>query len=373
MVVLFWISIFFLLYTYALYPLIMYAWAAASPRRAKKRYQSLPVSVVIIDDGSDNLDERLTNLLEQDYPAELIELIVVTHGSGDEQGTRWPGLTDPRVRIVPSDGQIGDAINVGVQSAANDLVVFANPGQRLNENALAELAAAFADREVGAVVGEVVIPRGQSGENAEGVGPHGEYEKLILQMESEVDSVVGANSSPFALRRQLFKALPGQTTLPDFPILMRVARQGYRVVFVRSIRALEVPSSISQEFARRVRDLAGSLQVLTLEKDLLVPTRNRLFFQMVSHRLARLLTPYLLVTALVSNVFLGGAFYKSTLVLQLLFYASALLRFTPLVTAPAGGLIRVAWTFTVHNIAAVLGLWVFLNDQGKTLWNRVRS
>ena len=368
MVVLFWASIALLAYTYLLYPLIMVLWSSAAPNRIRKRYHRVPVSVVIPHVGRrGGLTERLANLLDQDYPAEFVEIIVVAEGPADQTIERTRKMSDPRIRVIESSAGVGEvaAINLGIEQAQNDIIILTDHTRRLAENALAELVAVFEDTSVGAAVGEVIVQRGPRSKNGVGIDPHGEYEKLISQMESEVDSVVGADGAVIAVRRQLFKALPEHVILPDLPILVRVVQQGFRAVFVRSVRAIDSSTSVVEDFAGRVRTLAGHFQVFALDKTLLNPVANRLFFQMVSHRLARLFTPYLLVTAIVSNIFLDAPFFKFTLVLQLLFYASALLRFTPLATSAIGGLIGVAWTFTVHNAAAVIALGVFLNRSGR--------
>jgi hypothetical protein len=119
-----------------------------------------------------------------------------------------------------------------------------------------------------------------------------------------------------------------------------------------------------------VRTLAGNFQALELERRLLNPFKNRVFFQMVSHKLTRLMAPYFLVTALATNLFLEGPFFKLTLVLQVAFYLALFLRFTPLVATRLGGPIRVAWTFVVLNAAAVGGLCVFLSRKEKGVWKK---
>ena len=131
--------------------------------------------------------------------------------------------------------------------------------------------------------------------------------------------------------------------------------------------------SSSREFARKVRTLAGNFQALAFEKSLLNPAKNRIFFQLVSHKITRLFAPYFMITALVTNLFLGGPFFQVILACQLLYYSLVLLRFTPLVTVRLGGLVRVAWTFAVLNAAAVVGLWVFLTGRDRMVWKKSRS
>jgi len=372
MTAIFWISLIFLVYVYGLYPLAMYVWANVFPRRVRKRYHNRPLSVVLVAGQASVTRESLTNLLDQDYPSHLVEVIVVADGAGDNVASTIKGMNEPRIRILHSRESMGRAwaINTGVQDASNDIVIIVTAGHSLSENALAELTAVFEDRNVGAVTGELVTTGG--GSETVAIGPHREYENFILHMESGVDSVFGANGSIYAIRKQLFTPMPTETVLDDFVLLTRVVHKGFRAVFARSVRVSAPPSSrdSSQEFASAVRALAGNLQALAMDRNILHPARNRLFFQMVSHRFTRLLAPYFLIATLVSNLFVEGVFFKATLAAQFLFYASVLLRFTPLIATPLGGFIRTVWAFTVLNIAAVMGLWTFLIAKNNVAWNR---
>jgi cellulose synthase/poly-beta-1,6-N-acetylglucosamine synthase-like glycosyltransferase len=377
MLVLFWISVSFLAYTYIVYPFIICAWGAGFPRRVRKRYEGLPVSVVVAARNEQrNIEDRVHNLLAQDYPADLIEVIIVSDGSTDRTAELALEIGDPRVRVIETGEPVGKAwaLNLGVANASNHIVVFADARQRFSENAIAEMVALFHDEQVGAVTGELVIRKNGESDVSEGVGLYWAYEKLIRRMESRADSVVGSTGCIYAIRRHLFVELPANTLLDDVLVPMRIVLAGYRVVFSRAAKAFDWASTnTSQEFARKVRTLAGNFQAFSFEKSLLNPFRNRIFFQMISHKVTRLLAPYFVLLALVSNLFLTGLFFKVTILLQALFYLTVLLRFTPLTTAPFGGIIRVAWTFVVLNAAAVAGLWVFISGRDQTAWKNTHT
>ena len=57
--------------------------------------------------------------------------------------------------------------------------------------------------------------------------------------------------------------------------------------------------------------------------ELLVPWRNPIFVQMVSHKLGRLVVPYCLVALFVSNLFLRDGLYRIVMALQVIWYALA--------------------------------------------------
>jgi biofilm PGA synthesis N-glycosyltransferase PgaC len=372
--VLFFISVSFIAYTYLVYPLIMYFWGTFARRSIDKQYTAVPLSVVLAARNEEGkIRDRLANLLEQDYPPELVEIIVVSDGSTDGTAAAASAFPDDRIRVIEMETAAGKAaaINAGVAAATNAIIVFADARQLFSPNAFAELTSLLHDSAVGAVSGELVLASRRDSELSDGVGFYWRYEKMIRRKESDVDSVVGASGSIYAIRRELFTPLPARTILDDFLTPMRIVLKGYRVVFTRDARAYDrVSGSASREFSRKVRTLAGNFQSFRLEKGLLNPLKNRIFFQTVSHKLTRLIAPYFCLLALLSTAMLPGVIFRALLAAQLVFYASILLRFTSLERTPAGGFIRIAWTFVLLNAAAVAGMWMFVTGRERDVWKK---
>ncbi|MDH3198382.1 MAG: glycosyltransferase, partial [Candidatus Krumholzibacteria bacterium] len=309
----------------------------------------------------------------QEYPGELVEIIVVSDGSTDRTAQVVRELGDDGVILVETPGAVGkaEALNLGVARASNDVIVFADARQRFEPNVIAELVAMLADQRVGAVSGELVIERGVGSEVGDGVGLYWSYEKLIRRMESNVYSTVGATGSIYAVRKGLYAPLERHALLDDFLVPMRIVLQGYRVLFVRSARAHDLASAtVSQEFARKVRTLAGNFQAMALEPRLLNPAANRVFFQFVSHKLARLVVPYAFALALVASALAGGWFYGAMFWVQVMVFAAGFLNHTRMRQGFLGRLLRLSWTFTVLNAAAVVGLWVYATGRERTVWKK---
>jgi biofilm PGA synthesis N-glycosyltransferase PgaC len=106
------------------------------------------------------------------------------------------------------------------------------------------------------------------------------------------------------------------------------------------------------ESRRKVRTLAGNVQILWLEPRLLQPFKNPVWLQYLSHKVGRLVVPYFLVLLLVVSAVLAPRhwFYEFALMAQLAFYALALWG-----TLLADRVARLAWTFVVLNYSAVAG------------------
>ena len=331
----FWASILFVLYVYAGYPLLLAIWAGirSRPIAARLTRESAPtVSVVIAArNEGERLAGRIANLLEAEYPSE-IEIIVVSDGSMDQTASVLAPFAG-RIRYIerPRGGK-PLALNAGVAAAHGDIVVFADARQRFAPNALTALASNFNDPAVGGVTGELVLDcevdsRAVDSEIAEGVGLYWAYEKWLRRKESQIWSTLGATGAIYAIRRALWRPLPAETLLDDVLTPMRIVLDGKRVVFDDRAQAFDrVAPSGADESRRKTRTLAGNYQILALEPRLVIPFINPVWVQYLSHKVGRLIVPWCLTIALITNIALAFQRWPYTLALlvQLCFYGLAL-------------------------------------------------
>ncbi|HKP14325.1 MAG TPA: glycosyltransferase family 2 protein, partial [Blastocatellia bacterium] len=324
---LFWFSVTAIIYTYLGYPLAVWALARCRRRAVRKAAVTPSVSVVIAcHNEARNIEARLRNLLACDYPQDRLEIIVVSDGSADMTADIARRFAPDRVRVFAYERQRGKAValNVGVEMAAGEVVVFADARQRFERGAIRQLVANFADPTVGAASGELLLA-GSAGVG-ESVGLYWKYEKWIRKNESRFDSVVGATGAIYAIRKRLWRPLPPTTILDDVYTPMRIAMSGHRVVFEEQARAYDqAATSARREFARKVRTLMGNYQLCQLMPRLLVPT-SALLLQFYSHKLLRLVAPLFFLLLFAVNVAIlnsHGAtwFYGATLAAQAIFYA----------------------------------------------------
>jgi hypothetical protein len=111
--------------------------------------------------------------------------------------------------------------------------------------------------------------------------------------------------------------------------------------------------------------LTGNYQLLRLAPWLLSPA-NPLLFRFVSHKLLRLLVPFLLLLMLIASAMAGGSFYRTIFCLQVIFYVAAV--FGTLIPSvkqfkPVG----IASTFVMLNAAAALAFYNFAAGR-KKVW-----
>jgi cellulose synthase/poly-beta-1,6-N-acetylglucosamine synthase-like glycosyltransferase len=272
------------------------------------------------------IEARLANLLSSDYPKDRLDILLGLDGCTDDTADCARAQGAAAVSVIEFDARRGkpSILNALVPLSTGEVVVFGDARQRYSTKAIGALVAPFSDPSVGAVTGDLLLTEGDGRPLERGLGLYWRCEKSIRRNESRVGSVVGVTGAIYAIRRELFEALPPDTILDDVLVPMRIARRGYRVVFEPRARAYDgAPSSLSGEFARKVRTISGNFQLFARETWLLGPG-NPLLLQTVSHKALRLLTPALLLLAFVSNLFLlDRPLFQLLLLAQFAFYLVA--------------------------------------------------
>ena len=365
--VVFFSFLFIVFHTYVGYPLLLTIWAMTRRRPLIRRYCTPPVTIVIAAWNEErHIAARIENCLQQVYPHERLEIIVVSDGSTDETSSIVRSFAARGVCLVELETRMGKAValNVGVAAAHGEIVVFADARQSFSTTAVRELVANFSDPSVGAVSGELILESTTAGPTAEGVGLYWTIEKWIRQKEASIDSIVGATGAIYAIRRHLFEALPPGTILDDLLTPMRIVMRGFRIVFEgRALAFDRVSHDYSSEFKRKVRTLAGNYQAISLCPGLIKPWTNRLYLQFMSHKVCRLMAPGALVGLLVTNLAHLGGWYTVFMVVQTACYAMALAGWGLSRMGVRERLTGAAFTFCLLNYAAVMGAIQFLKAE----------
>jgi biofilm PGA synthesis N-glycosyltransferase PgaC len=316
------------------------------------------------------LPAKLQNLAHIEYPADRLEIVVVSDGSTDASNEILAARENPPLHamILHEQGGKAIALNHGLAAAHGEVIVFTDARQIIASEALKHIVANFADPNVGCVSGELMIGQGEAS-GSQGVGLYWRMEKKIRHWEGLAGSTVGATGALYAVRRNLILSLPPGTILDDVYIPLQVVRQGQRVVFEpRALAFDSLTPDPKQEFRRKLRTLIGNYQLLQLAPWVLTRP-NPLRLQFVCHKLLRLLVPFALVGVLASTLWLRKDVYELALVLQLAFYALASLRLFPLKFGIVSRLSDVSLAFLVLNSAAAVAFLYFITGK-KAIWSR---
>ncbi|MFH0908186.1 MAG: glycosyltransferase family 2 protein [bacterium] len=373
---LFWISTAGLAYTYLGYPALVWLLARVRPKLRVRDEGRRSVSVVMAAYNEERrLPEKIAALLASEGADRIEEILVGSDGSTDGTAAAVRGCGDARVRVIEFPARRGkpSVLNDLVPQCRADIVVFTDARQAVHPQALGRLLSAFADPAVGVVSGELVFPSDPlATAAASGLNAYWEYEKFIRKNEAAFSSVPGATGALYAMRRELFRPVPPQVLLDDVAIPMGAVAQGAMCVFEEDAIVYDAPSGTpEQESVRKRRTIAGNVQLVVLQPWLLIPWRNPIWFQFVSHKMLRLLSPFFLLAAWFCNVMLhGAAVYKVTLAAQACFYLAAVVGWLAQAAGIRAGLVGMAMMFVSLNVTTLAAWGDALRGRFRVTWAR---
>ena len=371
----FWVSAALVVYTYLLYPLLLAWWArrrSQSPqqRPADPAFQGTFSIVMCAHNEAARLAERLAELQRRvGASCRTGEIIVVSDGSTDDTAA-IAHEAGAGVRVLELSTNVGKAraLTLGCAEARGDVLVMADVRQRWAAETLETLLDNFSRPEVGAVSGELMLE--SSPGTLSGVGLYWRYEKWIRHNEGIVNSTVGVSGSIAAVRRTLFKPIPQGIVLDDLYWPMQVVLGGSRVIHDAGAMAFDrLPPRPQDELRRKIRTLSGNFQLLAALPATLVPIRNPVWIQFISHKVLRLLVPWLLIALFITSAAMTGTLFRLAFWGQALLYSIAV---TNLAGVP-GFQSRLAATFSsfvLLNVAAWIGFWVWISGGTGRSWRK---
>jgi cellulose synthase/poly-beta-1,6-N-acetylglucosamine synthase-like glycosyltransferase len=372
--IVFWVCLGVCVYVYLGYPALLWTLSRFRTRPVRTGELTPRVTFVIAAYNEEHvIAEKIENSLSLDYPAEHIEVLVVSNGSTDRTNEIVAGHPDPRVRLLalPRPGKM-QALNEGVQAATGEILVFTDADFLLDRHTLRLMASKFADPEVGGVCGaRNTNVRREGDATGAGEGLYARWDKWQKTLESRIGSVFAADGLLYAIRRELYVPIDAVHAADDIYISTRIPLQGYRLLFEPDATAYErADVHAEQEFSRRVRVTNHSVRgLLTLRSHLF--THGFYSLELLSHKLVRHMIPFFLIPLLAASAILAGSspVYAIVFAGQVLVYALAIvgwaLRNRPIGRAKP---FYVPYYFCFVNAAAFFGLLSILRGNRVTAW-----
>jgi cellulose synthase/poly-beta-1,6-N-acetylglucosamine synthase-like glycosyltransferase len=409
-----------LAYIYLGYPLIIWMLAKAFPRPIRKDAASmgLQCSVVIsaYHEGSALL-RKVDSILESTAVDSVREIVIGLDGAPDTSDSTPAELAalqerrhghgpDVRVHLFPERRGKAAVLNDLVPLTCGDILIMMDARQTVHPAAIGKLLANFADESIGVVSGELVFETSsrfknrkiqafsqgrakppaepwsfqsapgevmhENGSVQQGVGFYWEYEKFIRRCEARFRSVPGATGALYAIRRRLFKPIPAGTLLDDVAIPMQAVAQGGRCVFEPAAVVYDVTSSTAgQESLRKRRTIAGVAQLMGFYPEWLLPWRNPIWFEYISHKVLRLTSPILLLVLFACNLMLlDRPVFIVLMALQFAFYVLALAGMAAQRLGKRAGCLGIPMMFVALNITTALALWDALCGRYNAAWKK---
>ncbi len=301
-----------IVYTYVGYPLILAGFAWLRPRRiAAVEPGEWPLVTVLIPayNEAQVISAKLENVLQLDYPRSRMQILVVSDASTDETDSIVQRYADRGVELlrVSQRGGKTAAQAMAASRIRGEYVVNTDASVVLDAKAVKNVIKRFlADDKVALVSGRVVgVEKGS--EESKGESWYLGYEMTIRLLESWTGSTVGATGALYAVRRELFGDYPAHLCR-DFGTCLLARKRGLRAVVEPTAKSyVSTSNSLGSEYRRKVRTMTNGMQTLFYHASLLNPFQYGFYsLKLISHKLARYLTPLWLLGALLSAIWLAA-------------------------------------------------------------------
>jgi len=256
--------------------------------------QELPVTIIIpVFNEEKHIESKINNLLEQDYPGELMKIIVVDNGSEDNTFNIAKNFD---VKMLKSERGKVNAINKGLEETKTDIVFITDADVLLNRNAIKNVLGYFVE-DIGGVSGKVDV---------EGKNFFYMRSKLsfyyrdwdLRYIESLFDSCCSLDARLVAFRKSVVDKFPEGTVVDDFELTFLLRKKGYRSIITEEVVAREMcPVSLKAEIEQVRRRVA--MGILTSIRYLgLLFNPNYGYFGIMTFPFRRLLTffmPFIMI------------------------------------------------------------------------------
>jgi cellulose synthase/poly-beta-1,6-N-acetylglucosamine synthase-like glycosyltransferase len=377
--IVFWFSVGAILYSYFLYPALIYVLVRMRGRKPEMPLATAQRSVSLVVscyNEQETLPAKLADITKYSYPTEKIEFLFGSDGSTDR--------TDEILRAAEQTGTIraftfaqrrgkASVVNDLVANARHDVVVFTDANTIFRPDTIANLVKRFDDPSVGAVCGKLVLLNPGEEPGRQNEHTYWEFENWLKNMESEFNTLLGATGGVYAVRRELYEALPtNRAVSDDFLTPIRIVMKGYRTVYAQEALAYEVSTpSIAKEFRRKARIGAQNYAGISEFRRLLAPSAGLTAFELWSHKIIRWFIPHMMVVAFLVPVALAtvSSLFGWILVLQMLLVLAAI---GGALADQAGiriGPLGIPYYGLAMNLALFVGFWKFVFGKQRTTWD----
>ncbi|WP_316820154.1 glycosyltransferase family 2 protein [Pedobacter gandavensis] len=384
MIIIFWISIFLIIYTFVGYGFVLYFLLKIKNLIIKpfifQEGKELPrVSLLVAAyNESEIIEEKIKNTLALNYPKDKIQLIFTTDGSSDDTPDKVRQFSE--ITLLHIDSRAGKmaAIKRAIPFINGEITVFTDANTFLNKDALLELVKHYQNPKVGAVAGEkrILVPETADASSA-GEGFYWKYESLLKKWDYALYSGVGAAGELFSIRTALYQPVESDTIIDDHMIAMRIAENGYIIAYEPNAYAMETASAdVKEELKRKIRIAAGGIQSILRLKKSANPFHNPIFtFQYISHRVLRwTITPFLLILAFILNGIIAietaAPFYQILFGLQVIFYTLALIGFYFENRNIRIKALFIPYYFCIMNYAVMAGIIRYYKKNQSAAWEK---
>lgn len=370
--IIFFLSVFFVVYSYALYPLLLAVFPAKQSITPSTPNHWPAISIIVTAHNEESrIQKKIDNTLLIDYPLDKLDIIVASDCSTDQTDNIVNENNTQGIRLVRADQHLGKeyAQYCAINESKGDILIFSDVATDIPVDAIKKMVSYFSDKTVGAVSSEdkFINEEGKiAGESA-----YVKYEMWLRSLESRYAGLVGLSGSFFAARRFICTQDWDTESPSDFNTALQTSKAGLIAISSPDVHGYYKDlKDEKKEYARKVRTVIRGITAVSRHTEVLNPARYGLFsFQVWSHKILRWSVPWFLLGTLLSNIALigDGWIYNLAALAQLAFYGLAIAGWRS-AELRQNTLVRIIFFFIQVNIAIAHATVKFFTGTRMTVW-----
>jgi hypothetical protein len=185
-------------------------------------------------------------------------------------------------------------MNIGVNCAKYDYIIFCDQRQRLSENILQRIIEPLKYKNIGAVSGCISH---LDKENKYSIIRR--HENFIKSNESKAGSLIGVYGPFYAIKKQCYSEIPDYIILDDLYLSLRILKTK-QIILKDDCLIIDNNFSKLYDYKRTKRYMVGFLQILK-EKTIISDLSKKQKIMLIWHKYLRLLIPVFLFLSYVNT------------------------------------------------------------------------
>lgn len=236
------------------------------------------VSIVVPTyNEEDTITHKLKNLMEQDYPSDKVEVVVIDSASQDgtvelvEKFTK--DIKGLKLKLIMEGQRRGkaSALNEVLKHCTGEIVVITDADAICEKGALRKLVLNFSNPNVGAVTGRQILLNPNQTLATKVEKTYRSIFEVLRVGESSLDSTPIFNGPLMAFRSNLLEPISEDTIADDSQLAVQIRKKGFRSIYDRSAVFYEyAPPTFRSRFLQKLRRGQGLIQIFLRQRGMLL-------------------------------------------------------------------------------------------------------
>jgi cellulose synthase/poly-beta-1,6-N-acetylglucosamine synthase-like glycosyltransferase len=223
-----------------------------------------------------DIERRLNNLFNSDYPRNKLEIIVIDSGSVDKTRSIVQSHFGNGITLVTEEERKGKAhaINLGLQRCKGEIIILTDGTTLYDRETIRQLVDSFKDFRIGAASAVYEVPNRDESHLSDSEFKFWGHKDRIRLLESSTHSTSWLSGEACAFRSGIINNVDEDTLADDSNIALQVISKGFRVVVNQNAHFVEPsPTQVFDYFRIKSRRALGGL-IETLRFKSLLFNRN---------------------------------------------------------------------------------------------------